>query len=320
MGAGARLRRLRPEPPARAGQQVLIEQTRSGRTPAERADAALALAAFDSPEAARTLTRALADPALRVQAAAGIALASLRDPASTSALAVIVAGWTQPALASCRRAALRALTAFRSEVAAVELARALISVRPGEPLDLEERSALLAVVYAEPSGVSAQRVVRALVGMLQSGNSEAADRAASLLQLFPAESHAPLARALRRAASPAARRRAAESLGSCRHNAAVAALVAALEDPAAEVRRAAATALSDMRDPIAAAALHAAAEDPDDGVRRAAAKALGALGAVATATSLAAGLGEPSRGATERSRLASIGVLGARSERDREAV
>jgi HEAT repeat protein len=282
---------LRSEPVGQGAERSLVERLRSGRTPDDRADAALALAEFDTPETVGALTLALADPAWSVRSAAGTALAGLRDPASTRALARIVAAWTRPELATARRAALRALTAFRSQEAAVELARELTVVQPGRSLDLEERSALMAVVYAEPSGLSASRVVRALVALLERRDGGAADRAASLLELFPAESCAPLARRLRKAARPAARRRAAEALRACRQDAAVAALVEALRDPAAEVRRAAASSLGDLRDPIAAGPLQDAARDPDEGVRRAAAKSVAALGMVASANSMAAGFG-----------------------------
>ena len=48
----------------------------------ERAKGAPALAEFDSPESVESLTEALADPDLDVRAAAGLALAGLRDPAT----------------------------------------------------------------------------------------------------------------------------------------------------------------------------------------------------------------------------------------------
>jgi HEAT repeat protein len=283
MRAAAPLRMLRSDPVAHCAGRGLVERLRSGKTPADRAEAALALAEFDSPETVEALTRALADPAWSVQSAAGMALASLRDPASARALANIVAAWSRPEHATVRRAALRALTAFRSERAAVALARELTVAQPGRSLDLEERSALLAVVYAEPSGLSASRVVRALVDLLDSGDGAAAGRAVSLLVLFPAESGAPLARKLRRAPTPAARRRAAEALRACRQDAAVAALVQALRDPAAEVRRAAAASLGHLRDPIASGALQEATRDLDEGVRRAAGKSVAALGTIAGA-------------------------------------
>jgi HEAT repeat protein len=288
-------RRLPHEAPAHGSEQALIERTRSGGTPTLRAEAVQALARFDSAQAVDALTKALDDPAVEVRATAGIALAGLRDPASTGALAAIVALWSQPALAACRQAALRALTAFRSEAAAVELARALTAVQPDHPLGLDEQAALLTVVYAEPSGVAAPRVVRTLVALLEHRDSSVADRAAALLELFPAESHGPVSRALRTGASPAARRWAAAALRACRQEAAVAALVAALDDPAAEVRRGAARSLGDLRDPIASAALQAATTDPDEGVRKAAASALVALGAMAAATRVAAGFGMSDR-------------------------
>jgi HEAT repeat protein len=256
-------------------------------TAAKRAEGALALAEHDSPESVEALTETLADPDVEVRAAAALALASLRDPDSVAALAGIVAGWGSPALARCRRAALHTLVAFRTEEAAVELARTLATVRAAS-LDLEERSALLAVAYAEPSGVAVPRVVRTLVALLAHEEEPVAERAASLLMLFPAESHAPLARALRTAGDPNVRRRAARALGACRRDAAVAALVAALEDQAPGVRAAAARSLGDMRDPATAAALQAAGGDGDESVREAARSALRRLGTVATATSMAA--------------------------------
>jgi HEAT repeat protein len=262
---------------------------RSAR-PAKRARGALAMAEVDSPESVESLTETLADPDLDVRAAAGLALASLRDPASIPALAAIVAGWDHPDLARARRAALHTLIAFRAQEAAVELARALATSHSA-PIDLHERSALLAVAYAEQAGVAAPRVVRALVTLLAHEEHHVAERATSLLMLFPAESHGPLARALRTAAAPDVRRRAAEALGACRQDRAVRALVTALEDPAPAVRAAAARSLGDMRDPATAVALHAAGGDGDEGVREAARAALGKLGAVATATGMAAGLG-----------------------------
>jgi HEAT repeat protein len=257
---------------------------------AKRAKGALALAEVDSPESIESLTEALSDPDLDVRAAAGLALASLRDPASITALAAIVAGWNHPELARARRAALHTLIAFRAQEAAVELARALATIHAA-PLDLQERSALLAVAYAEGAGMAGPRVVRALVALLAHEEQPVAERATSLLMLFPAESHGPLARALRTAAAPEVRRRAAQALGACRHDRAVAALVTALEDRAPAVRAAAARSLGDMRDPATAVALHAAGGDGDDGVREAARAALHKLGTVAAATGMAAGFG-----------------------------
>ena len=75
-------------------------------TSARRAGGAPALAELDSPAALDSLTTALADPDPEARAAAGLALASLRDPASIPALARIVASWADPALARCRHAAL----------------------------------------------------------------------------------------------------------------------------------------------------------------------------------------------------------------------
>jgi HEAT repeat protein len=259
-------------------------------TPAKRAKGTLALADVDSPESVESLTEALADPDIDVRAAAGLGLASLRDPASVAALAAIVAAWNRPELARARRAALRALIAFRAQEAAVELARALATAHPA-PLDLQERSALLAVAYSEQAGVAAPRVVRTLVALLAHEEPAVAERATSLLMLFPAESHGPLARALRTGEAAEVRRRAARALGACRQDAAVAALVGALEDPAPAVRATAARSLGDMRDPATAVALQAAGGDGDEGVREAARSALLKLGTVATATSMAAGLG-----------------------------
>jgi HEAT repeat protein len=252
--------------------------------------AALALAEQDSPAAVDALTAALDDPDSSVREAAALGLAGLRDPASIPALARIVAGWNDPALARCRRAALHTLVAFRTEEAAVALARALAATGP-EPLDLHERAALLAVAYADPAGVAAPRVVRALVGLLAHRDPAVADRAVSLLMLFPSESHRPLVRALRPECGPDIRRRAAEALGACRHQTAVAALVTALRDPAPSVRAAAARSLGDMRDPATAVALQAAGGDGDETVREAARSALHKLGTVATATGIAAGFG-----------------------------
>jgi HEAT repeat protein len=259
-------------------------------TPARRAAATLALAESDSPAAVEALTAALADPDLEVRQAAGLALAGLRDPASIPALAEIVAGWHEPALVRCRRAALHTLVAFRTEEAAVGLAHALVRAGPA-PLALEERSALLAVAYAEAAGVAAPRVVRALVALLGHDDEAVAERAASLLMLFPSESHRPLARALRTASAPEARRRAAQALSACRQDAAVGALVAALGDRQPAVRAAAARSLGDMRDPATAGALRAAGSDGDESVREAALSALNNLGTVATAAGIAAGIG-----------------------------
>jgi HEAT repeat protein len=230
------------------------------------------------------------DSAPEVRAAAGLALASLSDPASIAALAQIVAGWDDPALEHSRRAALRTLAAFHGPDAAVVLARALSTVRPERPVGLEDQSALLAVAYSEAAGTAAPLVVRALVPFLAHDEDAVAERAASLLALFPAEGHGPLARTLRMANAPAVRRRAATALGACRQGAAVTALVAALRDPAAEVRAAAARSLGDMRDPATAGALEAAGGDADETVRHAARSALRKIGAVASAANPAASL------------------------------
>jgi HEAT repeat protein len=258
-------------------------------TTARRVKGALALAEVDAPESVQSLTEALADPDTDVRAAAGVALASLRDPASIGALAAIVARWHRPELAHARRAALHTLIAFGTQEAAVELARALAGAHPA-PLDLQERSALLTVAYAEQAGVAAPRVVRTLAALLAHEEDTVAERATSLLMLFPAESHGPLARALRTARAPEVRRRAAQALGACRRDTAVAALVTALDDPAPAVRAASARSLGDMRDPATAVALRAAGGDRDEGVRDAARSALRKLGTVASATSMAAGL------------------------------
>jgi HEAT repeat protein len=252
--ATAALERSKTSAPAREYARKLAEQLSFGKS-ADRAAAARELAGVDSPESVRVLTDALGDPAAGVRAAAALALASLRDPASTPALAGIVAGWCDPAQARCRRAALRTLTAFGTEDAALALARSLATVRPDEPLGLEERSALLSVVYAEPKGVAAPRVVRTLIALLGHESGAVADRAVSLLEVLPAESHGPLARALRTASRAMVRRRAAQALGACRRQAAVDALVRALADPAAEVRAAAARSLEAMRDPATLGAL-----------------------------------------------------------------
>jgi HEAT repeat protein len=243
---------------------------------------------LDSPAAAEALTASLADPDPSVREAAALGLAGLRDPASIPALARIITQWNEPSPARCRRAALHALVAFRTEEAAVELARALAAAGP-EPLDLDERAALLAVAYADPAGVAAPRVVRAMVGLLAHEDEAVAERAVGLLMLFPSESHRPLARALRVGCGPDARRRAAQALGACRQDGAVSALVAALGDPAPSVRAAAARSLGDLRDPATAMALHAAGGDGDESVREAARSALHKLGTVATATGIAAG-------------------------------
>jgi HEAT repeat protein len=276
-------------------------------TAARRAEGALALAELDAPESVEALTESLADPDLEVRAAAGLALASLRDPDSVAALAGVVAGWNDPALARCRRAALRTLVAFRSKKAAVELARALATARAAT-VELDERSALLAVAYAEPTGVAVPTVVRTLVSLLAHDERPVAERAAALLMLFPAESHGPLARALRSASEPEVRRRAAQALGACRRDSAVAALVAALGDPVSGVRAAAARSLGDMRDPATAVALKNASGDADEGVREAARAGLQKLGTVATATAVATGLGVPAHPPRGRSIMPPSGV------------
>jgi HEAT repeat protein len=248
------------------------------------------LAEIDSPHAAPILTRELTEPDPELRSAAALALAGLRDPASIPALAHIVASWDEPALEPCRRAALLTLVAFRTEEAALALTCALATAGPA-PLDLHDRSALLAVAYAEPSGAAAPRVVRTLVRMLAHDAEPVAERAASLLILFPSESHGPLARTLRTAPRADVRRRAARALGACRQDTAVAALVRALDDADAGVRAAAAQSLGDMRDPTTVAALEAAGGDRDEGVREAARSALNQLGAAAGATNLAASFG-----------------------------
>jgi HEAT repeat protein len=260
-----------------------------GATAAGHAADTLALAEADSPVAVDALTAALADSDLEVRQAAGLALAGLRDPTSIPALAEIVAGWQEPALARCRRAALHTLVAFRTEEAAVGLAHALVRAGPA-PLELEERSALLAVAYAEAAGVAAPRVVRALLPLLGHADEAIGERAASLLMLFPSESHRPLARTLRTASAPEARRRAARALSACRQDGAVWALVDALQDRQATVREAAARSLGDMRDPGTVVALRAAVHDGDQRVREAARSSLHKLDTVATAAGIAVGI------------------------------
>jgi HEAT repeat protein len=182
------------------------------------------------------------------------------------------------------------LTAFRSELAAVALGDALVEVRPGAELSIEDKSTLLGVAYAEPTGVAAARVIRTLAATLERDDEPAADRAGALLELFPVESVGPLVRTLRTARAPAARRRAARSLHVCRHDDAVGALVGALTDKAPEVRVAAAESLGEIRDPLALEPLSAASADPDRAVRQAAQSAAAALGVVARAAGVAAAL------------------------------
>jgi HEAT repeat protein len=265
----------------------LIARLRSGRTPRQRADAAQELAAVDSKDVVMALVEALGDPDPEVRVDAGIALASLRDPATIPVLAAIVARWTAPALTRPRGAALRTLVAFRSPQAAVTLARALAQGGSDPSPDLNDRSALLAVVHAEPGGTAGPLVVRALAAMLSEAHERVAERAGGLLELFPADIPGPLVRVLRTAKAPAVRRRAVRALRACRSSEAVAALIGALSDPAPEVRAEAARVLQDVRDPAAVEALHDAAGDSDEDVRRTAEAALGALGAVATAAGMA---------------------------------
>ena len=245
------------------------------------ADGAVALAELDSPAAVDALTAALGDPEPSARESAALALAGLRDPGSIPALARIVAGWDKPALARCRRAALHTLVAFRTEEAAMELARELACAGP-EPVDLHQRAALLAVAHAEPSGMAARRVVRTLVRLLAHQDQAVAERAVSFLMLFPSESSRPLARALAAGCGPDVRRRAAQALGACRQHTAASALVTALRDSAPCVRAAAAQSLGDIRDPATTVALHAAGGDGDESVREAARSALDKLGAAAT--------------------------------------
>jgi HEAT repeat protein len=271
------------EPFTAAGPRKAIERLRSGRTSEDRVAAALALAEVDSPESIAALAGALGDPSQEVRAVSVLVLTDLRDPASIAVLAGVVATWTDPSLRACRRAALRALAAFRSEAAALELARALVTGPPEAPLGLDERSALLAVVYAETMGMAATGVVRELVALLGHDDEGRADRAALLLELFPSESCGPLTRALRSARSSGARRRAAQALRVCRNDDVVSALVAALSDRAPAVRAAAARSLGDMRAPTAVSGLEIAARDPNDGVREAARSALAEVDVAAPA-------------------------------------
>jgi HEAT repeat protein len=253
----------------------------SRRTPAGRAASLLEHAEVDSDASVAALTEALGDPAANVRANAALALASLRDPASIPALAAVAAGWVAPPLARSRQAALGALAAFRSERAAIELAEALLVACPGEQLSLEHRSTLLGVAYADPAGRAAARVVRTLMASLEGERGLTGDRAGALLELFPAESVAPLVRTLRASSSPTARRRAAKTLRVCRHDDAVSALIGALDDRVADVRAMAARSLGEMRDPVSLEPLSAAAADPHPGVRDAAKAAIASLGAVA---------------------------------------
>jgi HEAT repeat protein len=248
---------------------------------AKRADTP-ALTQLNSPDSVAALSKALADPNPNVRARAAVALAELRDPATIPALARIIATWRGPALARCRRAVLRALLTFGTEEAAVELTRALAAAGPG-PVDLQERSALLAVSYAEPSGFVVPRVVRALIALLADEDAPVAERAVSLLMLFPSESHRPLVRALRASSRPDVRRRAAQALSVCRQEAAVTALVAALKDPAPRVRAAAAASLGGVCDSATAIALQAARGDLDERVQEAARSALDNLATLRTA-------------------------------------
>lgn len=235
------------EPFEAGGPDGAIERLRSAPIGDDRVAAALALAETDSPHAIAALTAALADPSSEVRAVAALVLTDLRDPASIAGLAAVVATWNDPSLRVCRRAALRALAAFKSEAAALELARVLVTGGPEVPLGLDERAALLAVVYAETMGVAAIRVVFALVALLEHEDERTADRAAVLLELFPSEGCRPLARTLRSTRPAGARRRAAQALRVCRQDDAVAALLAALSDPAPSVRVAAKRSLYEMR-------------------------------------------------------------------------
>jgi HEAT repeat protein len=77
-------------------------------TTAKRAEGTLALADVDSPESVESLIEALGDPDTDVRVAAGLGLASLRDPASIAALAAssragAARSWRAPAGRHCAR-------------------------------------------------------------------------------------------------------------------------------------------------------------------------------------------------------------------------
>ena len=268
------------------GADPVLSRLRSGRSTKRRARAARELAGHDCRSAADALTEALGDSDPGVRSEAAVALASLRDPATIEPLAGVVAGWSAPAQAEARRAALQTLLAFRSPGVAVTLARRIAA--GGSTVSPADGQALLAAVGADASGTAAPLVARALGEVAGGADAGAADRAVVLLGLLPEYRAGALLPLLRDGDSRAARRRAVKGLAPCSSTEVVDAVIAAVRDPAVEVRLEAVRALAEARDPAALDALQSALHDADDGVREAARAALAALGTVGTMAAMTA--------------------------------
>jgi len=192
-----------------------------------------------------------------VSGAAARALGQIGDPEAILPLTALVKGEQQ----WVRSAATQAL----AQIADARAVRAALSV------DEAPRAfwKLMALKEIDES------TVQQLTALLDDPDEEIRSRAAEVLsQLSDAESGETLAAAFQTQQTPVARESAPSAA-----DVTVEPLVAALEDPVAEVRLAAAEALGKVCDAGASAALSRALADGDSRVRAAAARALGEIGA-----------------------------------------
>jgi HEAT repeat protein len=273
---------------------AIVALVRHDPEPTLRAEAARALAGWESPEAIGALAQALLDARVVGEAAAS-SLTELKNPWAGAAL-VPYAQHEDPFVAA---AALRALKELRLPVTAGPALVALTSV------DVHVRREAVGVLgwlkwvpalaqlgrlAAEDADIEVRRVASGALGIaapeddvaegaltvaLRDSEWQVREEAATTLGKFRRSERT--ASALRLALQDdhwQVRLRAARSLGRLRDKLALPLLIEALVHPAGNLRKEAAIALGEIGDPDAGRALTAAGSDPDPEVRKAARLAL----------------------------------------------
>ncbi|MBI0329403.1 HEAT repeat domain-containing protein [Burkholderia plantarii] len=268
-----------------------------------RREAALALAAWEQPDAVDALCAALLDTGPGVREAAAQSLSELKDPASGDTLRRW-AGHHEPFAARAVLRGLRELRhpdAYAPALAALDTADAELRLEAIAVLGwLKVRHALprlAALAVGDPHPELRRAAVGAL-GFVPDGEADPADEtvAAALLGALAdaawqvrEEAATTLGKrretraveALTAALDDAywqVRLRATRALGRIGARAATPAVAALLAHPIGNLRREAALALGELRDPAALDALHAARDDADPEVRKAVRIALQQIG------------------------------------------
>ena len=214
---------------------------KQSKAAAERRAAAEKSAVAGKPAAAKETDRSETPAA--VEAKAGVSPVATPDAAATTPVAAaIIADAAKPARAPAEEKGI-VLAAADAEVAGAEIQKLLAGETYNESVvgapDSATRQLVAAELAAALAGRNAERNARARAAFLKHGYFDDA------------------ARDLQTAEAPGQRASAALSLALVGDHAATPHLVAALEDPSADVRRASIEALSQLKDPTACAPLEA---------------------------------------------------------------